>query len=178
MPVEIRDPDLSPEYFRARYKYDGKTGLISLRLPAQPFHVGHVIEAKTQFGHIMIDVVDPDTGKLRGILGHRIAWMMTYGDWPSGYLDHINGDPSDNRLCNLRVVTMHQNHMNRGTNKNNTSGAKGVHYEKNGRGFKHWRAYITLNRKRKYVGRFHTFAEACEARKVAEQKYYGQYARA
>src|SRR5262245_16202028 len=44
-------------------------------------------------------------------LAHRIAWLLAYGDWPTGELDHINGDPADNRITNLR--TRAQNQANR-----------------------------------------------------------------
>ena len=44
---------------------------------------------------------------------HRLAWLMAYGVWPSGDIDHINGDRQDNRLCNLRDVSHSRNLFNR-----------------------------------------------------------------
>lgn len=43
---------------------------------------------------------------------HRVAWLLHYGAWPVDELDHINGNRSDNRICNLRDVTHSQNQMN------------------------------------------------------------------
>jgi hypothetical protein len=60
---------------------------------------------------------------------HRIAWAMTYGEWPSE-IDHINRDRLDNRLANLRQVTSSQNKQNRRIQSNNTSGHPGVVYHR------------------------------------------------
>src|SRR6266550_4589715 len=59
-------------------------------------------------------------------LAHRLAWLYVHGEEAKGYIDHINCDQSDNRLVNLREATHRQNLCNRGRNKNNTTGYKGV----------------------------------------------------
>jgi len=46
-------------------------------------------------------------------LAHRLAWLYMAGAWPSGVIDHMNGDPSDNRWSNLRDVTQAENNANR-----------------------------------------------------------------
>lgn len=46
------------------------------------------------------------------LLGHRLAWAIFYGENPKSEIDHINGNRSDNRIINLRVVTRRQNHRN------------------------------------------------------------------
>ena len=46
-------------------------------------------------------------GKL--IYAHRAAWAIHFGEWPKGEIDHINGDASDNRIINLRVVNRTEN---------------------------------------------------------------------
>jgi hypothetical protein len=43
---------------------------------------------------------------------HRLAWLYVHGVWPAGDIDHINGDPLDNRLCNLRLVDRSVNMQN------------------------------------------------------------------
>ncbi len=45
--------------------------------------------------------------------GHRVAWLFAHGNWPDGQIDHINGNRSDNRLVNLRVVSNRLNSHNR-----------------------------------------------------------------
>lgn len=47
-------------------------------------------------------------------LAHRLAWLLYYGDWPTGNIDHINRDRSDNRIENLRDVSQSVNLLNHG----------------------------------------------------------------
>src|SRR5690554_1763211 len=58
-------------------------------------------------------------GKL--YLAHRLAWFYVHGEWPE-LIDHIDGDPSNNRLSNLRRATKAQNGWNSGPRSHNTSG--------------------------------------------------------
>jgi hypothetical protein len=105
---------------------------------------------------------------------HRVAWLLYYGAWPDSNLlvDHINGDRLDNRICNLRLGTKSQNHGNRGPQKNNTSGYKGVSKGKNG-----WHAAIRLKGKTIHLG---VYDDIDEARYVYARKAYelfGEFAR-
>ena len=87
---------------------------------------------------------------------HRLAWLYTYGSWPNGLIDHINGVKSDNRLFNLRVVNETGNSENvRKPNKRNKSGFMGVISYQN-----KWRANITVNKKTKWLGDYATPEEA------------------
>lgn len=45
--------------------------------------------------------------------GHHVAWVHTYGKYPDKYIDHINGDKHDNRICNLREVNKRENALNK-----------------------------------------------------------------
>ena len=73
--------------------------------------------------------------------------------------DHINRDKLDNRKFNLRLVSRQTNSFNRGLNKNNTSGFRGVgwHEEK-----KKWRAYIRISYKYRHLGYFPTKNKASQ----------------
>lgn len=65
---------------------------------------------------------------------HRLSWLLTHGVWPSGDIDHINGNPSDNRLSNLRDVPHRVNLQNRRkANANNRCGMLGVTERPSGR---------------------------------------------
>lgn len=62
-------------------------------------------------------------------LSHRLAWLYTYGYFPSGdkpFLDHVDGIPSNNRIENLRVVSSAENNRNRKIGSTNSSGLVGV----------------------------------------------------
>jgi len=99
---------------------------------------------------------------------HRIAWLIYYGEWPKNQIDHINQDPTDNRIENLRNVTEAENHKNRTLYNNNTTGYSGVSFNKQ-RG--KYRAEICSNNIKKYLGYYDTAEEAAAARAVANINY-------
>jgi hypothetical protein len=99
----------------------------------------------------------------RAFLAHRVIWAMVHGEWPDE-IDHIDGDPSNNRLNNLRSVGRLENTRNKKRYKNNNSGHQGiVHLPKRGTTPERWEAYIG----RTYLGRFFSCEEATEARRAA-----------
>lgn len=100
---------------------------------------------------------------------HYVHRIILFG---APEVDHINGDRSDNRSSNLRSVTKTQNNMNRKVT--NSSGANGVSYSKQA---KKWRAEITFDNKTIFLGGFVDRIDAVNARLVAQEKYFGEYAR-
>jgi len=99
---------------------------------------------------------------------HYLAIMFSGQIMPPGMqADHINGNRSDNRLSNLRVVTPSENGHNRTKlNKNNTSGVIGVHFDKSRGKFA---ASISVDYKTIFLGRFKTYEDAVQARNTAHQ---------
>lgn len=91
---------------------------------------------------------------------HRLSWALFYGEWPKGFIDHINGDRQDNRIENLRDVNNAINMQNRkrAQSNNKSSGLLGVSKEK-----KWFYARICVNSKQRIIGRFNTAMEAHEA---------------
>jgi len=94
-------------------------------------------------------------------LVHRVAWLLHYGFWPIGDIDHIDGDPSNNKLENLRDVTHCVNLQNRkaATSKNKT-GFLGVVQRRN-----KFAAHVHRNGKQIYLGLFETAELAHQAYK-------------
>ena len=91
------------------------------------------------------------------------------GKPPQGLVTgHINRNKLDNRDENLRFCTHSENRINSGLRKDNTSGIKGVYWDKNR---KKWVAVI----KRINLGRFKNKQYAIKARREAEQKYYKEF---
>ena len=90
---------------------------------------------------------------------HRLAWLYVYGYFPSGNIDHINGNKLDNRICNLRDVNCKTNCENsivpKGSNK-----YRGVTFDKRKGKFD---ARIINNRVLKYLGSFDTAEQARDA---------------
>jgi len=93
------------------------------------------------------------------------------GDWPSGVVDHKDGNRANNVGKNLRDATLQQNNWNR---KPNSSGLKGVSYVPRR---KKWRAQIRVNGKKKEIGVFPTPEAAHAAYVAAAKKIHGEYLR-
>lgn len=97
---------------------------------------------------------------------HRLAWLYVYGYFPENQIDHINRNPSDNRIKNLREVSCQCNVRNCGNHRDNKSGVKGVVWDKR---LKKWCSYINVNRKKIYLGLFLEKNDAVLMRLAAEQ---------
>ena len=98
---------------------------------------------------------------------HRVVYFAHNPDWnindssAKNKIDHVDGNPSNNHINNLRVVTQSQNNQNRIS--------KGYIYHKRD---KIWEAYITVEHKHMYLGRFDTEEEAKQARAEGVRKYH------
>jgi hypothetical protein len=110
----------------------------------------------------------------RSYLAHRLAWFFIYGEWPQKDLDHIDGDPGNNHIANLRLATRQENTRNRQKNKNNTAGVPGVSWCKRTGKFL---VQIKVDGKSIFLGRIPTLTEASAARAAAEIKYFGDFRR-
>lgn len=106
---------------------------------------------------------------------HRLAFLYMTGELPRSDVDHINGDKTDNRWCNLRVATRSLNSANRGAQRNNTTGLKGVTWFKRRSKFV---AGVKVNGRRMNLGYFDTAEEAHAAYCEAARNYFGEYAKA
>lgn len=109
------------KFLRSNISYNSETGELTWKIPGP----------RRRVGDLAFNTVDRD-GYLTGIItykgekkrysAHRIAWKLHYGSDPVGPLDHINHDPQDNRIANLREATLSENARNRRTPRTNTSG--------------------------------------------------------
>lgn len=97
---------------------------------------------------------------------HRLAWLYVHGRFPDGEIDHINHNTTDNRICNLREVTHHQNGLNQSLKINSKTGVSGVNWHS---AKECWSARISKLGKRVHLGDFRSFFEAVCARKSAEK---------
>lgn len=102
-------------------KYDIKTGVfIWLKSRGGTAKIGTVAGHKNKNRYIKINI------DRHLEYAHRLAWLYCHNEWPPLNIDHINGDPSDNRISNLRVVSQAINMLNRSVSKNNVLGKIGV----------------------------------------------------
>lgn len=105
---------------------------------------------------------------------HRVIWALHHGRWPDKHIDHINGNPSDNRIVNLREASISENMKNRKPNKGSSSKYMGVgmHHIR-----KKWRAYIWIDGKAKHLGLYENEEDAARAYDSAAREYHGEFAR-
>lgn len=144
------------DQYRSAIRYEPDTGRLFRKFKGKPERALASVLSSTGYGTFIL------FGKR--VLAHRVAWFVHFGDWPV-FIDHINGDRSDNRLANLRNVSRTGNQRNQALNKNNKSGVPGVRWIPR---IQRWRAEIGCGPKRKHLGNFLSFDEARKARKAAE----------
>ena len=111
-------------------------------------------------------------GKPKHYRVHRLIWVYVHGQI-TDHIDHINGIRDDNRLCNLREVTHHQNMMNRPKHKS-LNKFRGVYASLNKR---RWIAQISVNGSMKYIGSFGTPEEASDAYEKVRADMFKEFAR-
>ncbi|WP_272516333.1 MULTISPECIES: HNH endonuclease signature motif containing protein [unclassified Providencia] len=111
--------------------------------------------------------------KDRIYLAHRLAWLYVYGSYPSLEIDHINRNPSDNRISNLRLASSSENKRNTARNSANTSGFKGVSFHKR-RNL--WQATIRCNGKQIHLGYFNNPEDAYSAYCDKANFVFGEFA--
>lgn len=148
--------DLTAQRLREILDYDPTTGALTWRArPGRKFvFAGRTANCIDHYGYVVVY-----SNALGGqFAGHRLAWLHRFGVWPKGQIDHINGDRTDNRIDNLRDVSIASNLQNISrARKHNKSGFLGVTTAKGG-----FIAEIEHHKKRTYLGWFKT-AEAAHA---------------
>jgi len=153
------------EELRRLFDYDPETGVVTRKVAVNNNKAkkGDFVTSKDIKGYLRVTI----SGKRVKL--HRVCYALYHGHDPYPMqCDHVNHDRTDNRICNLRLVTNQENQKNRSKIKSNTSGVCGVCFHKT---LKKWHAYIAANGKREHLGTFTNKADAIAARKAAEIKY-------
>jgi len=168
---------VTPEFCRAVLRYEPETGKLFWK------HRDTALFAKPGFakpwnerwaGEEAFKITHVQWGHKQGTLGgkcfkaHIVIWAIVHGEWPKNQIDHINGEPADNRIDNLRDVPGVINVQNSSRYKSNSSGVTGVWWSAPRQ---RWMATIKANRRKVYLGSFRNLADAAHARKHAEAKY-------
>jgi hypothetical protein len=162
----MADAILSAERLREVLDYDQETGIFTWKLPTsdrlKAGKVAGVLRGGHKYPRITVDY------QTHG--AHRLAWLHVHGVWPSGEIDHVNGDRSDNRIANLRDVPSFVNMQNqRRAHSRSASGLLGAWFDKRtGR----WAASISVRGKRRFLGRFSTAEDAHAAYVEAKRRMH------
>ena len=152
--------DITQDYLKQILDYDPSTGVFRWKLSISRIaKVGAEAGSPNNFGYIRIGI------KGKSHLAHRLAWVYFHGEWPQKWVDHIDGDKKNNRINNLRQASASENTHNTRTNRNKSSGTRGVDWHKK---YGKWMARIQVEGKRKTIGFFDNLEDAAKARKDAE----------
>ena len=160
-----QDFTLTKEYLQSIFDYkDGRLYWKRLNKPNQ-IKVGDVAGTNHPNGYIYIRL------KNKNYAAHRLIFLFHNGYLPD-FLDHINRNRSDNRIENLRPATKSENSLNSKLKSTNTSGAKGVCWDKES---KKWLVQITINKKQRKIGRYSDLELAELVAIEAMDKFYGKF---
>ena len=157
---------MSSGYVRSILRYDPDSGKLYWIKP--PKHHGELLgkEAGTYGPEYVSVQIDGSIYR-----AHRLIWLIVYGRWPSQYIDHINRDGFDNRLCNLRECSQAENTRNHGKGINGSNLPLGVHRVR-----ERFQARITYNGKCHSLGYFDNPTDAGLAYKSARTRMFGRFA--
>lgn len=168
-------PDLG--LLRQTYRYDPETGELWFRdeLPHMPLKmrvrysgtIAGDTQSKRRCCHLTYN------GVSYRLKGYRIAWALFHGQDPYPLeIDHIDGNPSNDRIANLRLATPSENRKNSIVSKPTRTGVRGVYPSKGG-----YMALIKHHKKKVYLGYFKNIEAADQAYKTAAAALHGPFAK-
>jgi len=158
--MKFNNDDRIAEYM----SYDPETGHVKwIKQAALRTQVGQLVGSLGSQGRWVVQF----RGKAFTL--SRVAWFLHTGKWPTGVIDHKNGDTFDDRWCNLREITIQENNQN--CIRINRTGFMGVRELVGGK----FAAYIKINGDTKKLGVFGSSAEAHAAYKKAKEQFHAGY---
>jgi HNH endonuclease/AP2 domain len=150
----------------ANLSYCADTGELRWKRSKKGIAAGSIAGCLTKRGYVRLGI-----GQTM-YQAHRICWLMARGPIGDLFIDHINGNRSDNRLSNLRLCTNGQNIANAKRFSTNKCGLKGVSKKRN-----RYRAEIRNQGRLFHLGTFDTAEQAHAAYCQAASKLHGEFAR-
>jgi len=164
--MAIKDFDITKEILHQYFEY--KDGVLYWKLSvSNNVKASYKAGCTNNNGYTIIKLFK------KYIYAHRAIFMM-FNDYVPNIVDHIDGNARNNRIENLRDTSKAQNAWNSKLHKNNSSGIRGVSWNKQtGK----WKAEIRANGQCYFLGRFSTLESAKKAIDLARNKYHGKYAR-
>ncbi len=150
----------TPEELREMFHYDRETGVLTWSVSlSNRAPVGTMAGTYSRrYRSVTINRVQYRV--------HQVIWALETGVWPNQEIDHIDGDRSNNKIGNLRLVTRAENMKNTERSSKNTSGVTGVSWRRDTR---KWHAYIKVGGTRTSIGCYNSLEEAAAARKYEER---------
>jgi hypothetical protein len=147
-------------------EYDKNTGNLFQKKKRPKIQVGNLAGVVTPKGYRYIQLLG------KKYASHRLVWFIEYGKFPDLFIDHIDGNKLNNHISNLREVSNKQNTENRGAQKNNKLGRKGVYFNKK---LKKYVAQIQHHGVNHYLGVYKTSEEASLMYQTAAKILFSHY---
>ena len=158
--------DVTQKQLQEMLDYDKDTGIFKWKDNVKG--VGGKIAGYTNSkGYVFIRI------KNKLYRAHRLAWIYEYGEISDKEIDHIDNNPNNNKINNLRLCTSSENKQNMKKRKDNTSGVKGLHWYK---AYNKWQVNLTKNKKTKCYGYFDDLFEACCVLFSNRNSLHGEFA--
>lgn len=150
------------DYLKSQLIYNPETGIVTWTKDQNNGSRKHTqVGCLTKRGYLVARI----KGKQYKV--HRLAWLLFYGEFPDGMIDHINRDKTDNRIANLRIASPELNSANINVRKSSKSGILGVHFCNHA---KKWKAKIQIKNKSIHLGYFDNAEDAKNAYEIANKK--------
>ncbi len=105
---EMAIKDVTAERVRELLHYDPETGIFTHKVSRGGVSAGDIAGCLDSLGYVRISL-----GRGASRFAHRLAWLLVYGKWPDGDIDHIDQAKANNRIANLRDVSRSANNQNR-----------------------------------------------------------------
>ena len=172
---------MNVEFLRECFTYDAATGALTwCRRPRGHFKngagwhnfnkkcAGKIAGTRKPDGRIEVGLGE------RTLKAARIVWALHTNTGVFGVLDHIDGNPNNDKIENLREVTTAQNTRNRTHTSANSSGIRGVTWHTPS---KKWWVRVTLDGKTYSFGLYHSLDQAAQIAYAAKHQLFGEFAR-
>lgn len=147
--------------------YDSETGVFRAKIARSKIRVGDIVGGTSHFRGYRIIRLD-----WHKYLAHRLAWFYVYGAWPDHLIDHIDGNPLNNAIANLREVTIQQNRWNASLQPREGAILKNIEFKKPS-------VHVKFSRgpRRIYHKAFPTLCAAIHQRNRLALELYGEFYR-
>lgn len=168
-----RESLLTQEELKSLSEYNPETGSFRALTQRGTIKIGDII------GSVQVNGYRAASINNRKFYEHRLAWLYTYGHFPSGdkpFIDHVDGDRTNNKISNLRLCSNVNNTQNIKMKPTNTSGFKGVTWHKKS---KKWMVRIRNGElgKVEYLGLFVLKEDASVAYESRAKEIHGEFYR-
>jgi hypothetical protein len=160
----MADEIITKDYLEKLFHY--KDGFLYWKKTKGPAKAGKIAGRISTQGYYQVGI------NYKVYAKHRLIFLMHHGYLPIE-VDHKDGNKQNNRIENLRAATSSQNSFNKPKKSTNTSGVKGVNWDK---GSSQWIARCEVDKKRYFLGRFDDIKEAEKVIVQFRNQYHGSFA--